>query len=665
MKTRARGVPVSPVVDHSSTRRNPTSPPLADLGENPVDKFYARRYALESSPSTMAVIQELTENARDNATDVRLIIDVERVEKERGLNILIPRSITCEDNGVGLTHREYLQRFCGAYSDSDAHHDVERAGRNGVGTKTYLSIADRVLVATTTARATDGLDDHRDLIASGLTHGLQLPRDGEADLVWRSYEFRLHNRAAIPSEWRAGDEYEMGTKVQLMDLHPGTRIYYELLRERLSYAREWLSNGARSFSIQLTGDVPDDLPRRLPLKPWQIPDKSWLVEAIGNSSEPLTILDRLGGKHKVIEPLTGVGGTITFDFRAGARDPIGDLKSIEKPAIIFEVCGAVPYAPQLDGNQSSRTLPLLAFLGLENVSSIGSFQNSICGWGRINSLELKQALRNNKTTLAGGPDANEVLLVREYLRRIIDAMHDIWYNATRNSQDDLAAEPLRDATAEVNLALAGVNRNPFKGGDIVRRPTGPGTTAPTPTTTRRHRWECGSCDNRWLADIAFKPTRCSETSSDSGVNDGCGSDNIGLAKNQPRIGECKVELRSLGDERVVATFQLEQAGDDLQLPVVRINTLCPRYVELRGTTDMSKQAQGRLRQYFIDSSLVAIAEYHALANGRTVSEELGDLYFNRMTRSSGGIKQYKAALTKMHVTESTAVANAGASAVAM
>ncbi|MGZ8848363.1 MAG: ATP-binding protein, partial [Pyrinomonadaceae bacterium] len=115
-----------------------------DLGENPVNKFLAREYARESSPSIAAVISELTENARDNATDITLTIDVAAWKEEKSRRILVPRKIVCEDNGTGLTHSEFLNKFCGAYSESEAHHEVDRAGRNGVGTKTYTSIAKRV-----------------------------------------------------------------------------------------------------------------------------------------------------------------------------------------------------------------------------------------------------------------------------------------------------------------------------------------------------------------------------------------------------------------------------------------------------------------------------------------------------------------------------------------
>jgi DNA topoisomerase VI subunit B len=94
---------------------------------------------------------ELTENGRDNASDVTLVIDVESSREERGTNLITPRKITCVDNGTGLSHEEFLSRFCGAFSDSEIHHEVDRAGRNGVGTKTYGSIADRVIVTTTTA----------------------------------------------------------------------------------------------------------------------------------------------------------------------------------------------------------------------------------------------------------------------------------------------------------------------------------------------------------------------------------------------------------------------------------------------------------------------------------------------------------------------------------
>jgi uncharacterized protein (DUF2164 family) len=132
----------------------------------------------------------------------------------------------------------------------------------------------------------------------------------------------------------------------------------------------------------------------------------------------------------------------------------------------------------------------------------------------------------------------------------------------------------------------------------------------------------------------------------SGPGNGCGSTNIGLAKNQPRVGDCRIKIEQLGDLKVPASFQFEQEGEDLELPIVRVNLTSPRYIELRGTGSMSGQAQKRLKQYLVDVSLVAIAEYNAETRGGGFSQELGELYYNRMLRSVG-IKQYEAQLSKL------------------
>jgi uncharacterized protein (DUF2164 family) len=65
---------------------------------------------------------------------------------------------------------------------------------------------------------------------------------------------------------------------------------------------------------------------------------------------------------------------------------------------------------------------------------------------------------------------------------------------------------------------------------------------------------------------------------------------------------------------------------------------------------MSGQAQKRLKQYLVDVSLVAIAEFNAETKDTAFSAELGELYYNRMLRFVG-IKQYEAQLGK--VLEST------------
>ena len=624
-----------------------SDPPVVHLGENPVNHYQARIYAQESSPSSIAVCLELTENARDNATEVTLNIEVDSSTFTDGVHVLIPKRIICEDNGTGLTHSEFLTKFCGAYSDSDVHREIDRAGRNGVGTKTYTSIADRVVVTTTTARPTEGLNADRDALLAALPTGTKLPHDGDPDAFWRGYEFRLHSRSALPHLWTQASAMEMGTRVELLDIRPGTEIPFEILMERLSYAREWLHNSAHTFTLQLTGDVPQGLSggRRITLRPWVPPMKNWLVEAKGTSDKPLKIFDPTTGESEVIPPAVGLAEPVQFDFRVVGRNNEGQMQNLDKPALLLEICGALPYPPNLEGVQSARTLPLLTFLGLEHASSIGAFCNAVCGYARVNSLALKVALRNNKTTLASGPGTEVVESLRVYLHSVFRVLHRAWYNATRSSQDEAAKDAVREAEVEVNLALRGVHRNPFRAGDIKRNQESEKPHVP-PAPLRRHRWECGECERRWLADAGFTPTVCAEICPGQGAGVGCGSTNIGLAKNQPRVGDCRIRIEQLGDPKIPASFQFEREGDDLDVPVVRVNLASPRYIELRGPGSMSGQAQRRLKQYLVDVSLVAIAEFNAETKETTFSAELGELYYNRMLRFVG-IKQYEAQLGKL------------------
>ncbi|HWY71935.1 MAG TPA: ATP-binding protein [Terriglobales bacterium] len=621
--------------------------PSFHLGDNPVNAYQARIYAQESSPSSVAVILELTENARDNATEVTLTLDVDSSTYKDGTHVLVPKRLICEDNGTGLTHSEFLNSFCGAFSDSDVHRDVDRAGRNGVGTKTYTSIADRVIVLTTTGRPSEGLDEHSTQLSSTLPKGLELPKDGDADSVWRAYEFRLHSRSALPPLWTKASPMEMGTRVELVDIREGTEISFEMLLERLSYAREWLQNSAHTFVLQLSGSVPQGLSgsRRINLRPWAPPVKNWLVEAKGRSDQNLPIFDPTSKESEVVAASSRLSEAVEFDFRVVGRNNEGQMQNLDKPALLLEVCGALPYAPNLEGVQSARTLPLLTFLGLEHASSIGAFCNAVCGYARVNSLGLKNALRNNKTTLASGPGTAEVEALREYLHSVFRVLHRAWYNATRSSQDEAAKDALREAEVEVNLALKGVNRNPFKSGDITRG-IPKDKTHPVPPPARRHRWECGECERRWLADATFVPAVCAQSSPISGIDEGCGSSNIGLAKNQPRVGDCRIRIEQLGDAKIPASFQFEREDIDLDVPVVRVNLASPRYIELRGSGSMSGQAQKRLKQYLVDVALVAIAEYNAETRGTSFSQELGDLYYNRMLRFVG-IKEYESQLSKL------------------
>jgi hypothetical protein len=244
---------------------------------------------------------------------------------------------------------------------------VDRAGRNGVGTKTYTSIADRVIVTTTTGRPTEGLSvlvpgseiSHRDALQQAVPSPLDIPTDGEPDTVWRAYEFRLHSRSALPHLWTPSSPMEMGTRVELVGIFKGTEIAWETLVERLSYAREWLQNSAHGFTVQLTGSLPQTLPtgRKIILRPWAPPVKNWLVEAKGSSDQALTIFDPTT-KEPVTIAAEGLVEPIEFDFRIVGRANDGQMQNLEKPALLLETCGALPYAPNLEGVQSARTLPL-------------------------------------------------------------------------------------------------------------------------------------------------------------------------------------------------------------------------------------------------------------------------------------------------------------------
>jgi len=69
---------------------------------------------------------------------------------------------------------------------------------------------------------------------------------------------------------------------------------------------------------------------------------------------------------------------------------------------------------------------------------------------------------------------------------------------------------------------------------------------------------------------------------------------------------------------------------------------------------MSGQAQKRLKQYLVDVSLSAIAEFTSETKGTSFSVELGELYYNRMLRSIG-IKQYEVQVNKVLEATSGAV----------
>lgn len=245
------------------------APSAISLGENPVNDWQAREYARESSPSTLAVNIELTENARDNATEVVLTIDSREYRIEKGVTYLTPNRISCEDNGSGMSHEEFCKKFCGAYSYSEAHSETDRAGRNGVGTKTYTSIAEEVKVTTTTARPSQGFDEDEfsEAIKESLPQGLHLPADGEPDDLHREYVFSLHTRSALPPKWRPADPEELGTTVELCKIRKGTEIPFEILLERLSYSREWLHLSAHRLTVQLSGKLPPKMKRRWQVRP--------------------------------------------------------------------------------------------------------------------------------------------------------------------------------------------------------------------------------------------------------------------------------------------------------------------------------------------------------------------------------------------------------------
>lgn len=317
---------------------------------------------------------------------------------------------------------------------------------------------------------------------------------------------------------------------------------------------------------------------------------------------------------------------------------------LEKPALLLEICGALPYAPDLGGVISTRSLPLLTFLGLEQSSSIGAFQTAVCGYARANSLPLKDSLRNNKTTLASGPGSEAVSELHGYLHSILRVLHRIWYNATRSSQEQVAVNAVKEAEAQINFALKGENRNPLDSGNTLRDPKTQTNVERPPV--RRHRWECASCEHRWLVEAGFSPTVCAETAVGKGKGTGCGSDNIGLSKNQPRIADCKIRLRELPDDRIPSQFQFERVDESVEQPVVDVNITCPRYIELRGDGSVSRQGQVRLVQYLIDVSLFAIADNNARVKKSDLAEELGDLYYKRMIRTVG-IKRFKSQRDKI------------------
>jgi len=72
------------------------------------------------------------------------------------------------------------------------------------------------------------------------------------------------------------------------------------------------------------------------------------VEAKGTSDKKLTVFDPTTEQSEVIPPATGLTEAIEFDFRVVGRNNDGQMQSLERPALLLEICGALPYPPNAE-----------------------------------------------------------------------------------------------------------------------------------------------------------------------------------------------------------------------------------------------------------------------------------------------------------------------------
>jgi len=508
----------------------------SSIGLNPVDPKLAYRAAVESSLDVVSSIMECTGNGQDYGKTVSINLIGDPIPgKPNTINLT---EVIIKDDGIGMDFPTLVEKFRGAFFDSDSHHSTDKSGRNGVGVKTNLQYWNEIFVETTTSEPIPPKerwqcsDKSREEIAQMHSKYSKL-KSGDKDTELRMMSLNLVDAKLLPFPkvpWQ-----DSGTTVILKDPRAPIEFNVTEFIRRQSHCIEWLSSPKHKMNMSYRVDGVKD-PKKIKVRPFYEKDgkDKFICHIKGNSKEDMCIHyhDIKGTKLSKIVPAdtNAVLGDINIDIKI--LDSESD--STNPNDFVLSVCGASIY-DRVRGKHASPSIEYL--MGQHNFRSDAGFSRRIHGYVKTKDERLKKALRHNKSVLDG--EDNYARAFIEYLVNILKELHKYYieFLTVQSSQDSI--DVIIEIQKEFNDIMRRVENNAYQ----KKKNKGEGGEK---SVVKHKEWSCLTCGKVWRVPLGENPYFCAEFNI---VDDkGCGSRDISPnthAKNDPGIQPTTIEWGNL------------------------------------------------------------------------------------------------------------------------
>lgn len=484
-----------------------------------IDERLAFQCAVNSCESLKKAILEIVYNACDYGNDVVITLTGEKENDKFNL-----KSFRVEDNGCGMSHDTVMQKFFGAYWDSDSHDNANQSGLMGVGTATPLKYFKEIEVKTTTSGLIpEEWECHPDSIEEierTFTENSELKK-GDLDTEWRYYSINLSKIEFVGVD-KANDN-DSGTTVTVSSPNRKLRIDIEEIIQMLSRRMSWLK-GNNKMKLVIEDGSPGR-PKQFVIKPFDEHDSFPVISVIaqvnGKSDKDMLVQCMKDNVAAITVPKPKLFDDVKFDVRLVGSEESDRSKD---KMFVLDICGSNVY----DDNKGAAAL---AKLGVDKFTGGAGFCRRVHGYISTNNIKLKSALRHNRTIL--DMDDENVKEFISYVQQVFRALHSQYTKANEHISDD-EDEVVRSGIEEV-LDLT------FKENGKRRHKKGKANN-----TSVHKSWCCSSCGMTWKTPKAFRPTYCAE----GNINDeeGCTSGDIGPKQNKTTGAAIKVNwCASLGD----------------------------------------------------------------------------------------------------------------------
>jgi Histidine kinase-, DNA gyrase B-, and HSP90-like ATPase len=479
-----------------------------NFGLNPVNIENAYKQAIEAGLDVEHCVKEIAQNAQDYGSEVHVYLNGNHQKS----NQILVTSIVVTDNGCGMHHDTVLERFRGAYQDSESHTTAFQAGRNGVGVKTCFQFFKNIKVETSTKdfipMQWECNPDNEPMIESSF-NSLSSLKHGDPDTELRIYNVSIKDATSEP--WQNVPHVQSGTKITLMN--PRNEIFVDIkeIIRRLSHSIEFLSNKDNTITLHYRNEKNN--PTEVKIKPFYEREKpSYICHAKGDSTQDFYIT--IPGKQSFLfkKSTDPELKKIEFDIKIvldAKESP--DEKPAEPNQFIISICGANIYDSPREGSGPSTSVNYI--LNLDKFENQMGFSYKIHGYFKTQDLNLKKALRFNKSALA----YNNIHAKRflDYIVSLFKKLNEIYMDYL----NDFIVNQEEDLLAEIAQEFNSIFKEP-------KFNLSPSTDSQSKNSSecKHAEYECHSCNKKWKVPKLKTPSFCAEHNILD--DEGCGSPDI-------------------------------------------------------------------------------------------------------------------------------------------